>query len=87
VAEKMALTFKTLSGFADFAAAATTEGAATAAVTPTGDGAVAEEHDWQLEPARPTLHLRHDIHVHLPVSEDIAVYNAIFLALRQNFGE
>lgn len=91
VSEKMALTFKTLSGYADFDAATAAEGTVPVVVTPSGDGAVVEQPEPEPErvdhPGLAALHLRHDIHVHLPVSEDIAVYNAIFLALRQNFGE
>ncbi|WP_205474442.1 DUF5343 domain-containing protein [Nocardioides sp. SYSU D00038] len=31
-----------------------------------------------------TFSLRHDIHVHLPLSTDVAVYDAIFKSLREN---
>jgi hypothetical protein len=31
-----------------------------------------------------TLTLRHDVHVHLPVSDDIKVYDAIFRSIRDN---
>jgi hypothetical protein len=85
VAEKMALTFKALAGHAVFDAAqvATPE----PLITPlSSDGTEAETPDEQSQPpSLGTLQLRHDIHIHLPVG-DIAVYDAIFRALRQNLG-
>ena len=33
-----------------------------------------------------TIVLRHDVHIHLPVSTDIKVYDAIFRSIRENLG-
>jgi hypothetical protein len=90
VAEKMALTFKSLAGFADFTAPADSNEQVVVTPSPDGASAEAEEKPESEAGARETvstLHLRHDLHVHLPVSDDIAVYDAIFRALRQNFGD
>jgi hypothetical protein len=86
VAEKMALTFKTLAASADFDTA--TVGTQEPAVVPvSANGAEAEAPaEVPASPSLGTLQLQHDIHVHLPVA-DITVYDAIFRALRQNFGE
>lgn len=74
---KMATTFKTLAELADFDAVPEmepvtgSEGVVDApAVTPLGDS--------------PGIRLHHDVHVHLPLSTDIAVYDAIFRSLREN---
>jgi hypothetical protein len=78
VAEKMALTFKALSRHADFTAVPSADGAFPA----TRDLPAMDENGD--EP--PALRLHHDVHVHLPASTDVAVYDAIFRALRQNLG-
>lgn len=83
---KMATTFKTLADIADFSA-----GAAAAS----GNGAGPEpEPDLEPDPGHtPELPLKdlergvvvhHDVHIHLPVTTDIAVYDAIFRSLRAN---
>jgi hypothetical protein len=81
VTEKMAKTFRALVDQADFS-------------TPT---VVEEEHkddeprdeDDEHNPDLRREHggvlaLRHDVHVHLPISDDIKVYDAIFRSLREN---
>ena len=81
VAEKMASTFKALCALADFSAAHVESPAHPADApsdevpvppvptpTPGGAGAVA---------------LHQDVHVHLPATTDVAVFTAIFLALRE----
>ena len=83
VTAKMAMTFKSLSGLADFS---------TAAVAQTPPQPETEE---QAAPAPPDAHqpndrsagvltLRHDVHIHLPLSTDVAVYDAIFKSLKAN---
>ena len=77
----MARTFKALADQADFNAlpADGAEGAETAAATreeevrPPAEGA-----------GGAVLTLRHDIHIHLPESTEIAVYDAIFRSIRNN---
>jgi hypothetical protein len=92
VADKMALTFKALAGHADFDGPLLV--AAAGAVDAEGESSQPREgettevgHD-ETEPGHGSLalQLHHDIHVHLPSSADMAVHDAIFRALRQNFG-
>jgi Family of unknown function (DUF5343) len=87
VNEKMAATFKALTDLADFRAPAT--------VTVSGDGAgdgqikgdqTITPPPEQKETSLGAVVLRHDVHVHLPISTDIAVYDAIFRAIRENLG-
>jgi Family of unknown function (DUF5343) len=86
VAKKMAATFKALAGLADWTASSVT-------VQPTdeeaGEPVAAEppplaqpDLDGQ-PPLMPALH--HDVHIHLPVSTDVKVYDAIFRSLREHF--
>lgn len=82
---KMATTFKTLADVADFSAPV-----ASASV----DGAIPEaqvqpepDADRGLEARQPVegrIVVHHDVHIHLPVSTEIAVYDAIFRSLRAN---
>jgi hypothetical protein len=89
VAEKMATTFKALSGLAEWDAAS----AASAAMPEdlSSPEATPEENPTPQEGASsgdgpPSLTLRHDIHVHLPISTEVKVYDAIFRSLREHFG-
>lgn len=88
VSEKMAKTFRALADQADFSAPARGENG-------TGDGDAGEEDRGAEDEERRlaaerlaregrTLTLRHDVHVHLPASENIEVYDAIFRSLREN---
>lgn len=85
VAEKMAATFKTLGGYADFSAQ-------LAPREPKGDAEAAEEKvktaAQQPGAARMSgvgggVSLHNDVHIHLPATSDTAVYTAIFRALRE----
>ncbi len=82
VSMKMAATFKALSELADF----TTLDASQA----TGEVGSKGDVEGDSRGARPSgnggrsLVLRHDIHIHLPASTDIAVYDAIFKSVREN---
>jgi hypothetical protein len=80
VTSKMATTFKALASLADFSS------------KPNRSDPVAAQEDIVAEPARElsstpsgsVFTLRHDIHVHLPLSTDVAVYDAIFKSLKGN---
>ena len=84
VTRKMASTFTALAALADF------DAMPGEAVPPAGIGEhTHEENDATGAANRDSgaaLTLRHDVHVHLPASTDIAVYNAIFRSLRENLG-
>ena len=89
VTQKMATTFYTLAQLADFTEAGKQEQSDNAGDDDVEDGAEQEQE----QPGRQgranggsgaTLALRHDIHVHLPLSTDVAVYDAIFKSLREN---
>jgi hypothetical protein len=82
VAEKMATTFKALASHADFAAQAASNGSG-----PDVSKEEEEERPEEVHAELRGLQLHHDVHVHLPVSTDIAVYDAIFRSLRQTLGE
>jgi Family of unknown function (DUF5343) len=73
VAQKMATTFKALADRADFAAA-------PAALT--GEEVVEAPAPPETRPDRLGVRLHHDVHLHLPPTSDVAVYTAIFRALR-----
>jgi hypothetical protein len=86
---KMATTFKTLSEMADWTATPAAEASEQ-------EAAEGEPPDLaEVEATRPYprttdgapdlgVRVHHDVHVHLPVSTDIAVYDAIFRSLREN---
>lgn len=84
VNRKMASTFKTLAELADFQAPLvpqTPDGEVTAR-----EAEPAEAPQVQADRVMGAVALRHDVHIHLPVTTDIAVYDAIFRALRENLG-
>jgi hypothetical protein len=78
VAEKMASTFKALTQKADFNATAAAPIETVELVEEVQD----EVGKIQQRTQR-GLALHHDIHLHLPPSSDVAVYTAIFRALRE----
>jgi hypothetical protein len=86
VNEKMAITFKTLADMADFqaaAAAAGTDGGVSAAQTGEEQKQIeVKDHGDVLDGGAIVIH--HDVHIHLPPTTDIAVYDAIFRSLREN---
>lgn len=82
VTDKMAITFRALSALADFSGTAAKD--AEPAPEPTTDLEPVEAQQPDREPMAAGLSLRHDIHLHLPVSDDIKVYDAIFQSLRTN---
>jgi hypothetical protein len=84
VNQKMASTFKALCGLADFSA-----GLAATDLSPSkpADGMPPPpppgDNENEGQPLG-VLTLRHDIHVHLPLSTDVAVYDAIFKSVKAN---
>lgn len=89
VAEKMATTFKALAAAGDWSAAqpaAPAEAPAAAARDdhpPAPAAAAAGKAARQRQPPAAELLLHHDVHVHLPATSDVAVYTAIFRALKE----
>lgn len=89
-AEKMASTFKSLAALADWTPGAAAAAAETGA-EPDQQSIVepGDEAPPPLPPANGAAFmpvLRHDVHVHLPISTDVKVYDAIFRSLREHFG-
>jgi hypothetical protein len=76
VAKKMALTFKALTDQADWSASANSP-----AVAITDDDAPPPLDNTPREQL-PSMTLHQDVHVHLPATSDVAVYRAIFRALK-----
>jgi Family of unknown function (DUF5343) len=93
VVEEMAATFKALSSHADWDATPTPEDQEQqladeqeeADETPTPESSANETSPPPRDPRLGRLNLHHDIHIHLPITDQISVYDAIFRALRQNF--
>lgn len=87
VAKKMATTFKTLAEQADFIqrSEADETGGDEDQEPPQDDaGAGGTEREKREVGQRPGgFSLHHDVHVHLPATSDVAVYTAIFRALRE----
>ena len=84
VAKKMASTFKALADVADWNTAPAAAHDSDQDETNTGD--LAGGSDLRSEGAglSGAVILRHDIHIHLPESTEIAVYDAIFRSIRSN---
>lgn len=78
VAQKMAQTFKALTSKADW----TVQSAGTGQSETAPPDETAANSVWSEHPTRGDLNLHHDIHIHLPATSDVAVYTAIFRALR-----
>jgi hypothetical protein len=85
VTAKMASTFKALAGLADFQATGTSPTDPTEE-RPRVDDRNGQERaeDAELTNSGVSLSLRHDVHVHLPLTTDVAVYDAIFKSLKAN---
>jgi hypothetical protein len=86
ISAKMARTFKTLAESANFdvpGPASAQPAEIESSETPVGES-LEESRDQQLAGA--ALRLHHDVHIHLPVSDQIAVYDAIFKSMRENLG-
>lgn len=87
VSEKMASTFRALSGLADWSTG-------VKPVAPPrhseldGDSEPEAPRNPSRNPAGTGLFpvLRHDVHIHLPATTDVQVYDAIFRSLREQLG-
>jgi hypothetical protein len=78
---KMAMTFRALTKLADFGVAV--DGTEELPEEPVEEEPLPERQEvGALDGA--SLNLRHDIHLHLPASDDVKVYDAIFRSLRSN---
>lgn len=86
VADKMSATFRALAGLADWDATATTASTAKPADEVQPAEPAHEPTDAGQERPGFAPILRHDIHVHLPPTQDVKVYDAIFRSLREHFG-
>ncbi|RHA39002.1 DUF5343 domain-containing protein [Cellulomonas rhizosphaerae] len=85
VTTKMASTFKTLADLADFSTAmvGSVEPEFVGELELDDAGEATSSSTQQKFEAHPgQISLRHDIHVHLPLSTDVAVYDAIFKSLK-----
>lgn len=80
VAERMATTFKALAKYGDWA-----DGGRVEEETKDQDENADEGRDKGVRRPGGSLALHSDIHVHLPATSDVAVYTAIFRALREEF--
>jgi len=88
VAEKMASTFKSLCTLADFSETPNQLPLAAPPVDPEPE----QEDDTSSKPKPKTpiisgLNLHHDIHLHLPSTSDVAVYKAIFRAVKDELSD
>jgi hypothetical protein len=85
VAEKMATTFKALCLLADFSASSTSPGRHDAADRDEQASDAVESSPVTATASRDgrIISLHSDVHVHLPPTTDVAVYTAIFRALRE----
>jgi hypothetical protein len=85
VTNKMGMTFRAFVEEGDFSAPQVPPGADAAKDQTDGGNDDEERDDHRRDNGHGgVLSLRHDVHVHLPVSEDIKVYDAIFRSLRDN---
>jgi hypothetical protein len=84
VTQKMASTFKALAALADFSSVAHVSRQVDEPSTPPREGVPAAPNTEHDDDRGLALNLRHDIHVHLPLSTDVAVYDAIFRSLKAN---
>lgn len=80
VTVKMATTFKAFADLADWSASTPVP------LDQSNDEQPEEEEEEKPKVGAGAVVMHHDIHVHLPVSTEIAVYDAIFRSLRQHLG-
>lgn len=84
VVSKMATTFSTLCSLADFDMEEIPEEEPQQATVAPEDPVQPELGAGPTHSESGVLTLRHDIHIHLPLSTDVAVYEAIFKSIRAN---
>lgn len=85
VAQKMATTFKALTKHADFtrsSGAVSTDGSEDSPGATSNEDATPRTPDLAAT-GLSAMTLSHNVHVHLPTTSDVAVYTAIFRALRE----
>jgi hypothetical protein len=82
VSKKMASTFKALAGLADWTTGSVPTPVKREDEAPPERPVTTAPADERSVLGFPTL--RHDIHIHLPVSTDVKVYDAIFRSLREH---
>ncbi len=87
VTQKMAATFKVLSEVADFSAIVMAQPTEEEPEVPPREEADPQPQGARIAPPiaqldGAVLSLKHDVHVHLPATTDIGVYNAIFQSLK-----
>lgn len=86
VTDKMAMTFRALVDVANFDAVLANSGNKDDTDEPLEDPADRSRNGGgDADPVG--FSLRHDVHVHLPESTNIAVYDAIFRSLREHLSE
>lgn len=83
VAQKMASTFKILVDAADWSGTAASLVREEAETPEEPAPVVRAAEERHVERITAGISLNHDIHVHLPPTSDVAVYKAIFRALRE----
>lgn len=85
VSKKMATTFKTLADAADWSHPPSSPKPSPEEITPEESTTIKARTPPAPNGAVPTkgVSLHHDVHVHLPATSDVAVYRAIFRALRE----
>jgi len=79
-------TFKTLASLAKFEPRPTRTPAAGEEEAPPPDDGARQRAEPLTPPARGRSDFHYNIQIHLPVTTDISVYNAIFRSLRENLG-
>lgn len=84
VNERMATTFKTLADMADFKTPVASEAGAPGSAAK-GPETPPAARLTQLK-TETGIAVHHDVHIHLPESTNIAVYDAIFKSLREHLG-
>jgi hypothetical protein len=82
VAKKMASTFKAFAAKADWSGPAPADNGVQD--TPLANEDIGRQAGFGTgSQAKSPLSLHHDVHVHLPPTSDVAVYRAIFRAMRE----
>jgi hypothetical protein len=85
VASKMAATFKALANIADFSNDITSDNESD---LPTFEGNKEKKPEKKLQKTNSTgTEFHYNIQIHLPVTNDISVYNAVFKSLKEHLME
>lgn len=84
VAEKMAMTFRSFSDLADYDKSPEIQQKLVEDEHIDNHPAQKEEENNHVGFSKGAMPLHHDIHIHLPVSNDVEVYDAIFRSINRN---